>query len=705
MSRDIRVEDLSLEEKVQLLVGASWHLRRIHGAAGETRPVRGLPMVAMADGPSGIRIEPNPIRRWPATAFPVPVMLASTWNPELVEAVGRAMGEEARDYGIGVFLAPGINIHRHPLCGRNFEYFSEDPLLAGKIAAAYVKGVQSVGVAATPKHFAANEQETNRTTVDTIVDERTLREIYLKPFEIVVKEAKPWAIMSSYNKLNGKYTSQNEWLLTKVLREEWGFDGIVMSDWGAGDNPIEQVKAGNDLIMPGSDEIVSRLIEAVKRSELSEDYVNRSAARVLEFIKRTPAYKGYKPTNAPNLKEHGKLAYEAAAEGVVLLKNNNEALPLNTNAKVALFGTGQVETNRGGLGSGHTHPRYFINILDGLRNGGLRVDEELSSIYVNYVKENRGEDYLCALYYEEAYSEPLPQDVVSEEQVRKYAERNDAAVVVISRNSGEGWDRRAIKGDYYLTDSERRLIEVVSKQFHALGRRVIVVLNVPSPIEVVSWRDLVDAIILVWLPGQEAGRVVADVLTGRINPSGKLPTTFPRDWSDVPAAKAVECYPGTPPDNPKVVKYCEGVYVGYRYYDKYGIEPAYEFGFGLSYTRFEYRNLKVTIDDSVKVSFDVINVGKYPGKEVAQVYVKAPQGSLDKPVQELKAFKKTRLLNPGEVDHIELTINIKELASFNDAKGLWIVDKGEYEVRVGASSRDIRLTSKFTLNNEISFKP
>nr|WP_198002060.1 glycoside hydrolase family 3 N-terminal domain-containing protein [Caldivirga maquilingensis] len=705
MSKEIRVEDLSLEERVQLLVGASWRLRRIHGTAGETRPVRGLPMVAMADGPSGIRIEPNPIRRWPATAFPVPTMLASTWNPELVEAVGRAMGEEARDYGIGVFLAPGINIHRHPLCGRNFEYFSEDPLLAGKIASAYVKGVQSVGVAATPKHFAANEQETNRTTVDTIVDERTLREIYLKPFEIVVKEAKPWAIMSSYNKLNGKYASQNEWLLTKVLREEWGFDGIVMSDWGAGDNPIEQVKAGNDLIMPGSDEIVSRLIDAVKRGELSEDYVNRSAARVLEFIKRTLAYKGYKPTNSPNLKEHAKLAYEAAAEGVILLKNN-DALPLNANARIALFGTGQVETNRGGLGSGHTHPRYFINILDGLRSRGLRIDEELSSIYVNYVKENRGEDYLCALYYEEAYSEPLPQDIISEEQVRKYAERNDAAIVVISRNSGEGWDRRAVKGDYYLTDSERRLIEIVSRQFHALGKKVTVLLNIPAPIEVASWRDLVDAILLVWLPGQEAGRVIADALIGVVNPSGKLPVTFPKDWGDVPTSKSPECYPGIPKENPGAVRYCEGIYVGYRYYDKYSVEPAYEFGYGLSYTRFEYRGLSVVKDgELIKVSFDVVNVGKHPGKEVAQVYVKAPQGKLDKPVQELKAFKKTRLLNPGELEHVELTINVRDLASFDESRGMWIIDDGEYEVRVGASSRDIRLTGKFTVSGVIEFKP
>ena len=705
MGGEVRVEDLTLEEKVNLLVGAGFPTRRIQGIAGETRPVRGLPRVTMADGPSGIRIEPNPFRRWPTTAFPAPIMLASTWNPELVEAVGVAMGEEARDYGVDVFLAPGVNIHRHPLCGRNFEYFSEDPLLAGKMAAAYVRGVQSVGVAATPKHFVANDQETNRTIIDTIVDERALREIYLKPFEIVVKEAKPWAIMSSYNKLNGRYTSQNEWLLTKVLREEWGFDGIVMTDWGAGDNPVEQVRAGNDLIMPGNDNIVSRLIEAVKRGELSEEYVNRSAARVLEFIKKTLVYKGHKPSGRPNLEEHAKIAYEAAAEGVILLKNNG-ALPISRDARIALFGTGQVETVKSGMGSGHNHPKYFITILDGLRERGLKVDEELSQRYVKHVLDAKGGYYLCMLHYEEAYVEPISQDIVGEDEVRRYAERNDVAVVVISRVSGEGWDRRLEKGDFYLTDSERRLIEVVSRQFHALGKKVVVILNIPSPIEVASWRDLVDAILLIWLPGQEAGRVVADVLTGVINPSGKLPITFPKDWSDVPASKSPECYPGIPPDNPGAVRYCEGIYVGYRYYDKFNVEPAYEFGYGLSYTSFEYRNLKVSVEgDVVKVSFDVANVGKYPGKEVAQVYVKAPQGTLDKPAQELKAFKKTRLLNPGEVEHIELAIPVRDLASFNPAEGVWVVDKGEYEVRVGSSSRDIRLTGRFTIGQEFKYKP
>jgi beta-glucosidase len=696
------LKSMTLEEKVSLVVG--WGpARRVPGAAGETRPVR-VPSMVTADGPSGLRIEPTRERRWYATAFPVPTMLASTWNPELVEKVGRAIGEEAREYGVDIFLAPGVNIHRHPLCGRNFEYFSEDPLLSGVMAAAYVRGVQSAGVGATPKHFVANDQETNRVVIDTVVPERALREIYLKPFEIVVKEAKPWAIMSAYNKLNGKYCSQSEWLLTKVLREEWGFDGIVMSDWGAGDNPVEQIKAGNDLIMPGSDQIVARLLDAVKRGELSEAELDRSVLRILEVARRSLSYRGYKYSNQPDLEAHAQLAYEAAAEGVVLLKNEG-ALPLREGSRVAVFGTGQVETLKGGMGSGHTHPKRVVTILEGLRER-LKVDEELSSAYEKYVLEKRGREFLEKLYYEEAYPEPLPQDIVSEEQVAKFAERNDAAIIVIARVSGEGWDRRLEKGDFYLSDSERKLIEMVSRQFRARGKPVVAVLNICGPIEVVSWRDLVDAILLVWLPGQEAGRVVADALVGRINPSGKLPTTFPKDWPDVPAAKSPECYPGVPPENPRTVKYCEGIYVGYRYYDTFGVEPAYEFGFGLSYTKFEYRNLTVEkAGDEVRVSFEVVNVGSYPGKEVAQVYVRAPKGKLDKPFQELKAFKKTRLLKPGESERIELAISVKDLASFDESEGVWLVEKGVYEVRVGASSRDIRLTGTFTVENDIKFKP
>jgi len=457
------LSSLSLEEKASLVVG--WgRSRRLPGSAGETRPVR-VPSIVTADGPSGIRIEPQQDRWWYATSFPVPTMLAATWNLELVERVGRAMGEEAREYGVDVFLAPGVNIHRHPLCGRNFEYFSEDPLLSGVIGAAYVKGVQSAGVGATPKHFAANEQEVNRVIVDTIVSERALREIYLKPFEIIVKEAKPWAIMGAYNKLYGKYCVQNEWLLTRVLREEWGFEGLVMTDWGAGDNPVEMIKAGTDLIMPGSDEIVARLVEAVRRGELKEEDLDRAAAKVLELVEKSLTYRGYRYSNQPDLEAHARLAYEAAAEGVVLLKNDGGALPLKEGARLAVFGTGQIETIKGGMGSGHTHPKHVVTILDGLRERGFRVDEDLSALYANYVREKRGEEFLKRFYHCEAYPEPLPQDIVSEELASKFAERNDAALIIVTRISGEGWDRRPVEGDFYLSSSERRLIEIGARRY------------------------------------------------------------------------------------------------------------------------------------------------------------------------------------------------------------------------------------------------
>ncbi|MEM0460325.1 MAG: glycoside hydrolase family 3 C-terminal domain-containing protein, partial [Thermofilaceae archaeon] len=339
--------------------------------------------------------------------------------------------------------------------------------------------------------------------------------------------------------------------------------------------------------------------------------------------------------------------------------------------------------------------------LQGLRESPLKVDEELASTYENYVKRMREkEEYKVRMVFFKPVIPKLPEDFLREDEIERFAERNDAAVIVLTRLSGEGEDRKAVEGDFYLTRDELSLIAKVSRAFRGRGKKVIVILNICGPIEVVSWRDLVDAILLVWLPGQEAGRVVADTLLGRINPSGKLPTTFPKDYGDVPSWS----FPGEPPENPQRVVYEEGIFVGYRYYDTFGVEPAYEFGYGLSYTKFEYRNLEITkTDGSVIVSFEVMNTGSYPGKEVAQVYVRAPKGKLDKPFQELKAFKKTRLLNPGESERIELAIDVKSLASFDGRE--WVVESGVYEVRVGSSSRDIRLKGTFTVESEVRFKP
>ncbi len=723
------VKSLSVEEKIRLLVGAGLSVK-VPGAAGETRAVEHLniPSIVLSDGPAGVRIHPvrfGDKNTYYATAFPNEVTLSSTWSIELVERIGRAIGVEAREYGIDVMLAPGLNMYRVPLCGRNFEYFSEDPLLAGRLAAAYVRGVQSAGVGATLKHFVVNEQETNRRMVDVIVSERALREIYLRAFEIAIEESEPWAVMGAYNKLYGRYCVQNEWLLTKVLRGDLKFNGLIMTDWFAGDNPVEQIKAGIDLIMPGDDNTVQILLDAYRRGELDEKTIEVRAKKILELILKTPRYKGYTPSNKPDLDSHAKIAYEAAIEGVVLLKNN-DVLPIPEGSRVAVFGKGSYLTVKGGLGSGDTHPRYTISIADGLREKSFRIYEELDKIYRDTVmvkwlgfdaiswfihaRENamkEGNTYQLswiltdfiesvAVYLTTLF---ISEDFLSDEVIEKAARESDVALITISRISSEGFDRKPVKGDFYLRDDEYKLIDKVSKIFHRYGKKVIVILNIPGPIEIISWRDLVDAILVIWLPGQEAGRVVADLLMGRATPSGKLPLTWPKELYEIPAMRI---FPGEPRDNPQKAVYEEGIYIGYRYYDTFAIEPAYEFGYGLSYTSFEYRELLVAREkDAIIVKLRVRNSGGYPGKEVVQVYVRAPRGRIEKPFQELKGFHKTKLLNPGEEEEITINIPLKYLASFNGTK--WIIEQGVYEIRVGASSRDIRLTTMITIESDICF--
>lgn len=706
---------MTLEDKVRILVGVGLPglfgnpASKVPGAAGETHPVPelGIPSAVLADGPAGLRI--NPTREgdagtYHATAFPVEIMLASTWNTELIKKVGEAMGEEVKEYGVDILLAPAMNIQRNPLCGRNFEYYSEDPVLSGEMAAAFVEGVQSCGVGACIKHFVANNQETNRMAIDTIVSERALREIYLKGFEIAVKKAKPWTVMSAYNKVNGKYCSQNEWLLKKILREEWGFKGFVMTDWYAGDDPVEQLKSGNDLIMPGKVQQVNpqrrdeteEIMEAVRKGRITEDVIDECVKNVLSVLINTPSFKGYRYSNNPDLEAHARIAYLAGAEGVVLLKNN-ATLPLGNGTRIAVFGTGQIETIKGGTGSGDTHPKYTISIIEGIRESALKLDESLAKTYREYIEEMRTkEDYKPRKDSWGTVIKPkLPENFLSKEEIEHLAQNNDVAVVVISRISGEGYDRKPVKGDFYLSDDERELLERISEIFHSFDRKVIVILNIGSPVEVVSWRNLADGILLAWQAGQETGRIVADVLTGKINPSGKLPVTFPMDYSDVPSWN----FPGEPEDNPEKVTYVEDIFVGYRYYDTFGVEPAYEFGFGLSYTEFEYDDLEVSIENGVlKLSYSITNSGARPGKEVSQVYVKPPRGKLDKPFQELKAFHKTKMLEPGETEKINLEIPLNDLSSFDGEK--WLLEAGTYEVRIGASSKDIRLKGFFVLEKD-----
>ncbi len=696
MDIDRIVSEMTLEEKVSIIVGVGMLFiegnpkPKVKGAAGETAeiPRLGIPRTVYADGPAGLRIDTtreNDERAYYATSFPIESMLSSTWNRELVEEVGKAMGEEVKEYGVDVFLAPAMNIHRNPLGGRNFEYFSEDPLLTGEMASAYVKGVQSNDVGACVKHFIANEQETNRMTVDTIVSERALREIYLKGFEIAIKKAKPWTVMSSYNKLNGTHTSQNKWLLEKVLREEWEFDGFVMSDWFAGDNPVEQVLAGNDLIMPGKSwqfikekpDEYETVLKAAKEGKIPIEVIDRNVKRILKVMQKMPSFKGYQYSNNPDLEAHSKIAKRAGLEGVVLLKNV-QALPVTKETKIAPFGYTFVRTFRGGWGSGETYPRYTISFAEGLLEKGAKVDEKLLGIYKEHYEKRKAENVneIEVKFFE---------DIFTVEEIENYAKTNDIAFITIGRMSGEGRDRKAEKGDFYLSDDETALLEKVSRIFHKYGKKIVVLLNIIGPIEIESWKEKVDAIVLTWHGGQETGKILADILLGEVSPSGKLPTTFPKDYKDVPSWT----FPGEPADNPASVTYEEDIFVGYRYYDTFGVEPAFEFGYGLSYTEFEYSNPSISFDgEKVAVEVTVRNVGKFKGKEVVQVYVKAPKVQIVKPLQELKGFEKTKELLPGESERVKIEIPVKALASFGFGK--WIVEPGKYEFRISASSRDHR---------------
>lgn len=702
------IGEMTLAEKAALVVGGGMTVDKVSGAAGMSIPIErlGIPSMTLSDGPAGVRINPTrtgDTQTYYATAFPVGTLIASTWDTELAKRVGNSMGNELKEYGIDVFLAPGMNIHRDPLNGRNFEYFSEDPIVAGKMAGAEVSGVQQNGVGTTIKHFAANNQETNRMGVNSIISERALREIYLKGFETAVKDSEPWAVMSSYNKINGTYTSQSKDLLTNILRNDWGYKGFVMSDWFAGDNPVEQVKAGNDLIEPGGTfgsfypDRVPMLIAAVNNGTLDESVLDRNITNILQAVLKSPTFNKYAYSNHPNLEANLAVSRQAAEEGMVLLKNNGAALPINkAQQKVALFGNAQVETIKGGTGSGDVNVSHTTTIVEGLQNQGFSLNQDSVASTATYVSEQRAGDYkpVPGGFFGALENPYLPEKTMTSAELDAAVASSDKAVITIARNSGEGADRKAAEGDFYLSPSEKEMIAKVSAKFHAAGKKVVVVLNIGGPVEVASWRDQVDSILLAWQPGQDAGTAIADVLSGVTNPSGKLATTFPVKYSDSPSSDNFGSN-----DN---VTYAEDIYVGYRYYDSFGVKPAYEFGYGLSYTKFDYSNLHLSsanFNGSLTATVDVTNSGNVAGKEVVQVYLSAP--GADKPYQELKTFGKTKLLQPGEKQTLTFTIQAKDLASFNETKSAWIADAGTYKLRIGASSRDARLSGKFTLAQEL----
>ncbi len=691
---------------------------RVPGAAGGTYEIKrlGIPSVIVADGPAGLRIKPireNDKNTYYCTAFPVGTLLASTWNEQLIERVGKAMGNEVKEYGVDVLLAPALNIHRNPLNGRNFEYYSEDPLVAGKIASAMVKGIQSNGVGTSIKHFAANNQETNRLSINEHITERAMREIYLKGFEITVKESQPWTVMSSYNLINDTYTSARKDLLTDILRKEWGFKGIVMTDWfggyagfeslkGGTSNVNQQLTAGNDLLMPGLPEQEKSIIENMKNGSLSKAVVDLNVKRIVELVLRSPIMQNYKYSDKPDLKGHAEVTRTAAAEGMVLLKNN-QVLPYTAKtAPLSVFGVTSYDFIAGGTGSGDVNEAYTVSLIEGLTKAGYTVDEELKTRYTPFAAkekaaelESRKERGILAL------PQRLPELKLEKSLIDQKAASSELAIITVGRNSGEGGDR-TVDNDFNLAADEVELIDNVSAAFHAKGKKVVVILNIGGVIETDSWKNKVDAILLSWQPGQEGGNSVADVFSGKVNPSGKLTMTFPMKYEDTPSAKN---WLGTPADNPKNVTYEEGIYVGYRYFNTFKVKPSYEFGHGLSYTQFNYSDLKLSsasFNGKIVATVTVKNAGTVAGKEVVQLYLSAPSKSIDKPVEELKAFAKTKELKPGESETLTMTLVPKDLASFLEAQRAWVAEAGKYKVAVGASSLDIRKTAEFTLAKELT---
>lgn len=721
-SVDEVIAAMTLEEKTHLLIGTGMSgasgdstvigttKKLVPGAAGTTYPIPrlGIPAIVLADGPAGLRIDPTregDSATYYCTHFPIGTLLASTWNQVLVEEVGKSIGNEVLEYGADVLLAPALNIHRNPLCGRNFEYYSEDPLVSGKIAAAYVKGVQSNGVGTSIKHFAVNNQETNRNANDARVSPRALREIYLKGFEIAVKESEPWTVMSSYNYINGTYASENEDLLTTLLRDEWGFKGMVMTDWFGGKDAIAQMIAGNDMLQPGRSTQYDMIVDGVKSGKLDESILDRNVKRVLELVLQSPHFKGYGYSNKPDLKAHAAVTRQSATEGMVLLKNENDALPLEEGMRnIALFGCTSYDFIAGGTGSGNVNRAYTVSLPDGLKNAGYQIDESLKQTYEQHIAaENKKNTPDPSQAFSRFMPVPRPTEFVPSAQIlADQVVKSDVALITLGRTSGEFVDRKVV--DFELSREEREMLLAVCKAFHAAGKKVVVVLNIGGVIETASWKNLPDAILLAWQAGQEGGNSVTDVLSGKASPSGKLPMTFPNRLADAGSSVNFPMDAHADTDvrnkgdkkasvkNVDYTNYEEDVFVGYRYFDSFGKQVSYPFGYGLSYTTFEYLNPSIKADNGIyTITVDVRNTGKFAGKEVVQLYVSAPDNvKMNKPDKELKAFAKTKELEPGETVNVTMKVNAADLASYDEAASSWVVDGGSYKFLIGASSRDIK---------------
>ena len=741
INQDEVLSKLSLEDKAHFVIGVGMKgfsgddavigatQSLVPGAAGTTYPLDslGIPAVVLADGPAGLRIDATregDSATYYCTHFPIGTLLASTWNTQLVEEVGQAIGEEVKEYGADVLLAPALNIMRNPLCGRNFEYYSEDPVVAGKTAAAYIIGVQKNDVGTSIKHFAANNQETNRMNTDAHISQRALREIYLKGFEIAIKEAKPWTVMTSYNYINGVYTSESKDLVQTILRDEWGYEGTVMTDWFGGKDGALQMWAGNDMLQPGKNEQFDSIVAGVKSGKLDVADLDRNVRRVLNLVEKSPRFQGYQFSNKPDLKAHAAVTRQSAAEGMVLMKNEaspvpsrggEKPLPFTSNIKnVALYGCTSYDFIAGGTGSGNVNHAYVVSLLDGLKNGGYTVSDELKTAYEKYIAD-------CKEVQKKAIEELAKKDKqaamlasfmpgtlpaekqFTTEELTAQAAQADVAIITIGRISGEFIDRKS--ADFNLNASERLLIQQVCEVYHKAGKQVVVLLNIGGVIETASWKDLPDAILCAWQAGQEGGNSVVDVLSGKQSPSGKFTMTWPVNFTDAYSSRnfpidedpKIDMTNQGQKGNKKNVDYTdyeEDVYVGYRYFDSFDVPVSYPFGYGLSYTTFEYSDAKIAEkDNAYEVTVTVKNTGRHEGKEVVELYVSAPDNkAANKPVKELKAYAKTKQLKPGESETVTMTVKASDLASFDESASAWVVAEGEYKFLVATSAQDIKAT-------------
>ncbi len=672
------IEKMSLEEKASLCVGNDyWHSLELEKY--------GIPKITMSDGPHGLRVQKTKADNLGineseiSTCFPASASLGNTWNRELVYLLGKTLGKEARKEEVNIVLGPAINIKRSPLCGRNFEYFSEDPYLTGILGMEYVKGLQSENVGACVKHFSVNNQENRRRTIDVVIDERALREVYLKAFEMIIKNAKPWSIMSAYNKVNSEYCSENQHLLNDILRKEWNFDGIVISDWGAENDRVKGLKATHELEMPGGrGNGAEEIVEAVKNGEISETELNEAVDRIIDIARKGSnqfAYdeksglylemnKAGKETSCEyDQKVHHEIAEKIAEETIVLLKNDNNILPIK-NKKIAVIGDMAKTPRYQGAGSSTINPYKIENAYDNLVQNG--IDVEYAQGYERIESEN---------------DEKLRSEAVT------VAKNNDVILVfagLTENYESEGVDRETLD----MPENQNKLIDEIC----SVNENVIVVLSNGSPI-LMPWKDKVKGILAGYIGGEAGGKAVVDCILGNVNPSGKLAETYPNKLEDT---SCFNNYPG----NEITVEYKESVYVGYKYYDKVGKDVLFPFGFGLSYTEFKYSDLKVNIEnEKVDIRFKIKNVGDVAGKEIVQIYVKKADSAVFRPDKELRDFAKVDL-NPGEEKDVHIVLDRACFEYYDIENDKWQVEAGEYEILVGKSSRNIVLNDKVVINSD-----